>query len=93
MEIATATHKALRRLIDTGSERGVPEAARVKKMIAFLGAAETEDDFRVAPNFGAHVLTGDRAGTWALIVTRNWRMTFKLNEEGAIVDLDLEDYH
>lgn len=26
-------------------------------------------------------------------VTRDWRMTFGLNDEGALVDMDLEDYH
>jgi len=26
-------------------------------------------------------------------VTRNWRITFRINDEGAIVDLDFEDYH
>lgn len=25
--------------------------------------------------------------------TRNWRMTFGLNDEGALTDMDLEDYH
>lgn len=62
-------------------------------MIAFLVAAQTVDDFRVPPNFGAHILTGNRAGTWSLAVTRNWRMTFKVNADNAIEDLDLEDYH
>jgi len=28
-----------------------------------------------------------------MTVTRNWRMTFKLNEEGALIDMYLEDYH
>ncbi|PZU10049.1 MAG: plasmid maintenance system killer [Sphingomonas sp.] len=93
MDIEAISHKALRRFVETGNERGVPELIRVRRMIAFLLAAETEDDFRVPPNFGAHMLAGDRAGTWSLIVTRNWRMTFKVNEDGAIVDLDLEDYH
>ena len=36
--------------------------------------------------------TGDRKGVWGLHVTRNWRMTFRI-EEGEIVDLNLEDYH
>ena len=45
------------------------------------------------PNWGAHELTGDRAGTWSLTVTKNWRMTFRVDEDGAIADLDLEDYH
>jgi proteic killer suppression protein len=93
MDIETISHKALRRLVETGNDRGVPEPARVRRMVAFLIAAETTDDFRVPPNFGAHVLTGDRAGIWSLSVTRNWRMTFKINEDGAIAELDLEDYH
>ncbi|WP_338331167.1 type II toxin-antitoxin system RelE/ParE family toxin [Rhizorhapis sp. SPR117] len=45
------------------------------------------------PNYGAHLLSGDRAGTWSLTVTRNWRMTFRINAAKAIEDLDLEDYH
>jgi proteic killer suppression protein len=93
VDIETVSHKALRRFIETGNERGVPEPARVRRMVAFLDAAETEDDFYVPPNFGAHKLTGDRAGTWALIVTRNWRMTFRVDEEQTIHELDLEDYH
>jgi proteic killer suppression protein len=28
-----------------------------------------------------------------MTVTRNWRLTFRLNEDGALIDLDLEDYH
>jgi plasmid maintenance system killer protein len=39
-------------------------------------------------------LTGDRKGTWALHVTKNWRITFQIDrEEIEIVDLDTEDYH
>jgi proteic killer suppression protein len=38
-------------------------------------------------------MTGDRAGTWSMTLTRNWRMTFTITEDGAIADLDLEDYH
>jgi len=52
-----------------------------------------EDELPVPPNFGAHRLAGDRKGQWALTVTRNWRLTFRVNETGAIEDVDLEDYH
>jgi toxin HigB-1 len=38
-------------------------------------------------------MKGDRARTWSLAVTRNWRMTFRLNDALAIGDMDLEDYH
>lgn len=47
----------------------------------------------VPPNFGLHQLTGDRRGSCSLTVTRNWRMTFGLNDEGALIDMDLEDYY
>jgi proteic killer suppression protein len=37
-------------------------------------------------------LKGERAGTWALKVNKNWRLTFRL-VGGNAADLDLEDYH
>jgi proteic killer suppression protein len=37
-------------------------------------------------------LAGDRAGTWSISVSGNWRITFTI-ERGEITNLDLEDYH
>ena len=62
-------------------------------MLAYLAAAESLSELHIPPNFGAHELTGNLAGTWSLTVTKNWRMTFRVDETGAIEDLDLEDYH
>jgi proteic killer suppression protein len=62
-------------------------------MLAFLDSAVSSEVLAAPPNYGAHVLGGDRAGTWSMTVTRNWRMTFNINAAGAIVGLDLEDYH
>ena len=45
------------------------------------------------PNFGFHALTGDRKGTYAMTLTKNWRMTFTKVDDQTIGDLDLEDYH
>jgi len=37
---------------------------------------------------------GDRKGTWSLMVTRNWRIMFRIDPaEEEIFDLDYEDYH
>jgi len=95
VEIETIRHKALRRFVETGKPKGLDAALadRLRKMIAYLVAIETLGELHVPPNWGAHELTGDRAGIWSLTVTKNWRMTFRLNEDGAIADLDLEDYH
>jgi len=46
------------------------------------------------PSWKAHQLIGDRKGTWSLFVTRNWRITFTIDQaEIEIIDLDCEDYH
>ncbi len=95
MEIESVSHKALRRFIETGRAKGLPGDAldRLFKMVNFIIDAERLEELGVPPNYGFHELKGDRKGTFAMTVTRNWRMTFTLNEHGAICDLDLEDYH
>ena len=95
MEIESVSHKALRAFAETGRTKGLPGdlVGRLAGVLSFLDAAKDSDELLIPPNYGAHILTGDRAGTWALTVTRNWRMTFKLTDENKIVDLDLEDYH
>jgi proteic killer suppression protein len=95
MQIESIRHKALRRFAATGLPKGLPAEAvdRLRNMLAYIDAVATEEELRVPPNFGAHKLTGDRKGEWSLTVTKNWRMTFRVNEAGAIEEMDLEDYH
>lgn len=95
MLIDSIRHKALHRFAETGSTRGLPSGSvdRLRNMLAYLAVVSTHEEFHTPPNFGAHRLTGDRKGEWALTVTRNWRMTFRINEAGAIQDMNLEDYH
>jgi proteic killer suppression protein len=45
-----------------------------------------------APSRVGTRLTGDRQGTWSLHVTRNQRMTFRVEDDG-IIDVNLEDCH
>ncbi len=94
MEIASIRHKTLERFFTTGNVRGLDAGTidRLRRMFTFLNAAANVDELRVPPNYNAHLLTGDRAGVWSLTVTRNWRMTFSIDDAGAIVDVDLEDY-
>lgn len=94
MEIDSIRHKGLRRFFETGNSKGlVGDAERLGRMLAYIVAAATPEELAVPPNYGLHPLTGDRAGTWAMTVTRNWRMTFRINAQGALEDMDLEDYH
>lgn len=109
MEIGSIRHKPLRKLIEKGSAKGVIEAGRVIDMIAFIVAAAGLDELGTSPNFGFHPLTGDRKGTYAMTVTKNWRLgskpnqdrdhdwvwtlTFTMADDATVADLDLEDYH
>ena len=95
MDVESIRHKPLRLFAETGLSRGLPGnlVGRLRNMLAYLSAIEAADELLIPPNFGAHRLTGDRAGTWSLTVTKNWRMTFRVNDAGGIEDLNLEDYH
>jgi proteic killer suppression protein len=95
MQIESIRHKALRRFAETGSPKGLPAGSveRLRRMFAYIDAIGTAEELRTPPNFGAHQLTGDRKGEWSLFVTKNWRMIFRVNNAGAIEDMDLEDYH
>jgi len=96
VRIRDFAHKGLKRLYEEDVERGVPPASvdRIRKMLAFLSEMAGPEELRSLPVWRAHVLTGDRAGTWSLTVTRNRRLTFRIDpEENAICDVDLEDYH
>ena len=94
MEIDSIRHKGLRCFFETGNPKGlVGDAGRLRKMLAFIDAAIGLDELAMPPNYGLHELTGDRKGTWSMTVTRNWRLTFGVNGDGALVDMDLEDYH
>lgn len=95
MQIESIRHKALRRFAETGSAQGLPSGSvdRLRNMLAYIDAIATAGELKQPPNFGAHQLTGNRKGEWALTVMKNWRMTFRVNAAGAIEDMDLEDYH
>ena len=94
MDIDSISHKGLRRFFETGNAKGlVGDAARIRKMLAYIDAAGSFDELALPPNYGLHELVGDTAGRWAMTLTKNWRLTFIKIDETTIADLDLEDYH
>jgi proteic killer suppression protein len=61
-------------------------------MLTFLQDMQDPEKLHPFPSWKAHQLTGDRKGVWSLNVTRNWRLTFRI-EDDEILDVDYEDYH
>ena len=95
MKIANIRHKALRRFIEEGDLRGLDAQMlpKLRRMTTYLTDAGSIEEVGAFPLWSIHQLTGDRRGTWSMSVTGNWRLTFSLNSEGEIIELDLEDYH
>ncbi|MEY4091933.1 MAG: hypothetical protein RLZZ496_1115 [Pseudomonadota bacterium] len=89
-------HKGLRRFIERGDPSGLLSAyaPKLAGMITLLAAINRIDELSSVDKWNIHRLSGDRKGRWSFSVSRNWRLTFDIDEmNGLIVDLDLEDYH
>ena len=86
-------HRHLRRFYQTGSPRGIPPGSvkRISRILDRLRTATGPSDLDL-PGYFLEPLKGNRAGTWSVRVTANWRITFRF-EDDEPTDIDLEDYH
>ena len=66
-------------------------ADKLTRILARLDVAMKPNNMDL-PGFRLHPLKGDRAGYWAIRVSRNWRVVFRF-EGGDATDVDLIDYH
>ena len=94
MQIRNIRHKGLKRLAEDDDERGIrPDlTGRVRNVLAAIISAADIDGVRGPPGWRIHRLSGDRAGTWSISVSGNWRITFRI-DNGDVANMDLEDYH
>lgn len=90
--IKSYAHGGLRRFAERGDPSKLPErnAARVRRVLLVLESASRPEDANV-PGFRFHALRGDRAGTYSVTVSANWRVTFRWDDGAA--DVNIEDYH
>ena len=96
MRIRNVVHKGLRRLIEDDDRSGIQSdlADKISRMVLFLQDMQDENELWLVPSWKAHLLTGNRKGTWSLFVSKNWRLTFRIDRtEIEIIDLNYEDYH
>jgi proteic killer suppression protein len=91
--IRTFRHRGLERFFKKGDHRGIlaKSEAKTERILDRLDTAVRPEDMNI-PGYRFHGLTGNRAGTYAVTVTGNWRITFRFDGQDA-VDVDLEDYH
>lgn len=96
MKIRSFVHKGLKRLYAEDGAKGVPPETvdKLRKIFAYLDDMEDPEELRTLAAWKVHTLSGDRKGTWSLSVTRNRRLTFRIDTgEREICDVNLEDYH
>lgn len=91
--IVSIQHKGLRLLWTKNDSSKLPpqQISKIKNILTLLNAAETVIDM----NFGGsnlHSLKGELMGYWAVNVTGNYRIIFKI-ENSNVYLVDYLDYH
>lgn len=91
--IVSFQHRGLQRLYERGERRHIaPELVdKVERVLSRLDVATEPQDMNL-PGYRLHRLRGNRAGFWAVSISGNWRLIFRL-ESGQVRDVDLLDYH
>ena len=67
------------------------QVEKIEVILADLDAAGSIEHMK-RPGYRLHQLTGNLKGFHAVVVSGNWRITFRF-EEGDVYDADLADYH
>jgi proteic killer suppression protein len=91
--ILTFRRKGLERFFLRSATAGIQakHASRLRLILGRLHVAVEARDMAL-PGLDLHPLKGDREGRWAVRVSGNWRVTFKMSGSD-VEDVDYEDYH
>jgi len=91
--IKSFRHKGAERFFLKGTKAGiqVAHAAKLARQLQRLDVARHRQDMNV-PGWKLHPLKGGQEGHWAVWVSGNWRLTFRFEDEDAIL-VDYLDYH
>ncbi len=91
--IESFSHKGLERFFNTGTKRGIQpkHAGKLADILDLLDAAAIIQDMNF-PGSNLHLLEPKKKGIWAVNVSGNWRVTFKL-DNGSAFNVNYVDYH
>ena len=93
MAILSFRHKGLERFFEYGNAAGIQfkHAAKLRLILGRLNVASEPRDMAL-PGLRLHPLTGGRKGTWSVVASGNWRITFEFSGPD-VKDVNYEDYH
>lgn len=91
--IRTWRNAATERFANGGKSRfrGMDER-KARLRLDQLNAAVTPHSMGVLKSVGLHMLSGNRAGRWAVTINDPWRLVFRF-EDGHAHDVEIVDYH
>lgn len=92
--IVSFRHKGLSALFKTGTPRGVKadHVKRLRHILHLLSQIKDVAELQGFPGLRLHPLKGNMAGSWAVSVSGNWRVVFRMNGQD-VMDVDYLDYH
>jgi toxin HigB-1 len=87
-------HRKLKLLYEKGNPSGFDarDIRRLRQILQRLDAADKPEEMDLA-GLHFHRLRGNRKNTWAVTVRANYRVTWKVDTDGAFIEIDYEDYH
>lgn len=91
--IKSFRHKGIKLFYEKGDRRKVPaaHADKIARVLARLDEAVDPGNMNL-PGYRLHGLKGRRKGLWAVTISGNVRLVFRM-EAGSVFDVDLIDYH
>ena len=91
--IRSFKHKGLEKFFLKGTKSGI-QAKHAPKLRLILGRfnASISAQDRNLPGLYLHALIGVKDGIWSVIVSGNWRITFRFVDGDAEI-VNYEDYH
>ena len=95
MNIRSVRHRGLKRLIMKDDSREIRGDLldRIRKILTVLIVAPSMADVEGPPGWRVHQLTGDRAGTWSISVSGNWRIRSEERRVGKECRSRWSPYH
>lgn len=94
MAILSIATKALKVFIEEGDVSGI-NPNHAPKLLEYCTILDSAKSPNCLVGFGLkiHKLKGDRKDFYSTEVNKNWRLTYKFNENGDVEHVKYEDYH
>lgn len=99
MEITSVKDKRVKALVQNPKRTSVKgldalEVRKIAEMITAIRVMSNPLQLLAVPSWKAHELKPGQPDKWSLTVTRNYRLTFIVDQSAQTVSvLDYEDYH